>query len=85
MQTVNLRKVGGSVMLTVPRAMLDELRLGAGATVGISVQDGRMVIEPQPRPRYTLEGLLAEMASGEAALPDDPDWVNGAAVGREIL
>ena len=37
MHTTNLRKVGGSVMLTVPPAILDQLDLKAGATVGLAV------------------------------------------------
>jgi antitoxin component of MazEF toxin-antitoxin module len=37
MHTTNLRKVGGSVMLAVPRAILDLLHLEAGATVGLAV------------------------------------------------
>ena len=35
MHTTNLRKVGGSVMLAVPPALLDILHLRAGAKVGI--------------------------------------------------
>ena len=35
MHTTNLRKVGGSVMLAVPPALLDILHLQPGATVGI--------------------------------------------------
>ena len=60
MHTTNLRKVGGSVMLAVPPAILEMLHLQAGATVGVSVDGGRLVIEPRPRPRYTLAELLAE-------------------------
>ncbi len=40
MHTTNLRKVGGSVMLPVPPAFLDQLHLQAGATVGVAVADG---------------------------------------------
>ncbi len=61
MRTTNLRKVGGSVMLTVPPALLDVLRLQPGAKVGIAIEDGRLVVEPQPRRRYTLAELLAQM------------------------
>jgi antitoxin ChpS len=39
MHTTSLRKVGGSVMLAVPPAILDLLKLRAGATVGVSVED----------------------------------------------
>ena len=63
MHTTNLRKVGGSVMLAVPPAILDLLHLQAGATVGVAVADGRLAVDPKPRPRYTLAELLAE-ASG---------------------
>lgn len=37
MHTTNLRKVGGSVMLAVPPALLDLLNLGVGVKVGIGV------------------------------------------------
>lgn len=59
MHTTNLRKVGGSIMLAVPPTLLELLHLQAGATVGISVDGERLVIEPHPRPRYTLAELLA--------------------------
>ena len=42
MHTTNLRKVGGSVMLAVPRAILDMLHLEAGATVGLA--DGERLV-----------------------------------------
>ena len=40
MYTTNLRKVGGSIMLAVPAAFLDQLHLKVGATVGIAVDHG---------------------------------------------
>ena len=61
MHTTNLRKVGGSVMLAVPRAILDMLHLEAGATVGLAVDGERLVVLPQPKPRYTLDELLAHV------------------------
>ena len=51
---------GGSVMLAVPPALLDILHLQPGAKVGIAVESGRLVVEPQQRPRYTLDELLAQ-------------------------
>jgi antitoxin ChpS len=44
MHTTNLRKVGGSVMLAVPRAILDLLHLEAGATVGLAVEGERLIL-----------------------------------------
>jgi len=60
MHTTNLRKVGGSVMLAIPPALLDILQLQPGATVGIAVERGRIVVEPRKRRRYTLKQLLAK-------------------------
>ena len=37
MFTSNLRKVGDSIMLALPPAILDMLHLHAGATVGLTV------------------------------------------------
>jgi antitoxin ChpS len=47
MHTTNLRKVGGSVMLAVPPALLDILHLQPGAKVGMAVEGGRLVVEPR--------------------------------------
>jgi len=87
MHTTNLRKVGGSVMLAVPPAILDLLHLQAGATVGVAVADGRLVVDPKPRPRYTLAELLAEAeASGAYPLPaEEREWIDAPAVGKELI
>ena len=51
MHTSNLRKVGGSVMLALPPAVLDMLELKAGARVGLQVEGGRLLIEHEKQPR----------------------------------
>lgn len=85
MHTTNLRKVGGSVMLAVPPAFLDQLQLQAGAMVGLAIDHGRLVVEPKPRPRYTLAELLA--ASDYAHVPSAQDraWLDAPAVGGELV
>lgn len=85
MHTTNLRKVGGSIMLAVPPAILEILRLKAGATVGVSVNGGRLVVEPQPRPRYTLAELLAASDYSQPQPPEEREWVDAPAVGREPI
>ena len=80
MHTTNLRKVGGSVMLAVPPAFLDQLHLQPGATVGLAVDHGRLVVEPRPKPRYTLGQLMAEMPDG---LPRADGWDDMPSVGLE--
>ena len=87
MHTTNLRKVGGSVMLAVPPAILDLLNLQAGATVGVAVADNRLVVDPKPRPRYTLAELLAEAeASGMYPLSaEEREWIDAPTVGKELI
>jgi len=85
MHTTNLRKVGGSVMLAVPPALLDVLRLRPGVQVGIAIESGRLVVEPQPRPRYTLEELLAQCNPKAARAKEDREWLGNRPAGGEIL
>ena len=85
MHTTNLRKVGGSIMLAVPPALLDNLGLRAGARVGIAVESGRLVVKPQKRPRYTLDELLAQASAKRSRTKRDREWLAGKPVGRELI
>jgi antitoxin ChpS len=90
MHTTNLRKVGGSVMLAVPPALLDMLHLQPGATVGIAVERGRIVVEPRQRRRYTLNELLAK-CDPKAPRPRgtgrkvEREWLDSKPVGGELI
>ena len=85
MHTTNLRKVGGSIMLAVPPALLDLLHLTAGAKVGLAVDNGRLVVEPDARPRYTMAELLAASDYSQPQPPEEREWVDAPAVGDELL
>ena len=85
MHTTNLRKVGGSIMLAVPPALLDVLHLRAGAKVGLAVRNGRLVVEPQQRPRYTLDELLAQCDPKAPRSNEDREWLDDRAVGGELI
>ena len=85
MHTTNLRKVGGSIMLAVPPALLDNLGLCAGARVGVAVERGQLVVKPEKRPRYTLDELLAQTASQRPRTRRDREWLAGKSAGRELI
>ncbi len=85
MHTTNLRKVGGLVMLALPPAILDLLQLQAGAMVGISVDGDRLVIEPNPRPRCTIAGVLGASDYSQPQPLGEREWVDAPAVGREPI
>ncbi len=46
MHTTRLKRVGGSVMLTVPPALLNALSLGTDNEVGMVIDNGRLIVEP---------------------------------------
>jgi antitoxin ChpS len=93
MHTTNLRKVGGSVMLAVPPALLNVLQLQPGAKVGIAVEKGRLIVQPQQRRRYTLDELLAQCNSkarhskqgSKHASKQEREWLNSKPVGGELI
>jgi antitoxin ChpS len=85
MHTTNLRKVGGSIMLAVPPALLDILHLHPGERVGIAVEDGRLVVEPQQRQRYTLDELLAQCNPDAPRSAEDNEWLGDDPRGGELI
>jgi antitoxin ChpS len=85
MHTTNLRKVGGSVMLAVPPALLEILRLRPGAKVGVAVERGRLVVQAQKRPRYTLEELLAQCNPKAVRTRGEREWLSDKPVGDELI
>jgi antitoxin ChpS len=46
--------------------------------------DGRLVVEPRPRLRYTLAELLAVSDYSQPQPPEERDWVDAPAVGDEL-
>ncbi len=85
MHVTNLRKVGGSVMLAVPPALLDVLKLSVGAQVGLQVENDRLVVAPRVGPSYTMEELLAASDYSEPQPSEEREWVDAPAVGRELI
>jgi antitoxin ChpS len=85
MHKTNLRKVGGSIMLAVPPALLDILHLGPGAKVDLAVRSGRLIVEPLHRPHYTLDELLAQCNPKAPRSRQDHEWLDDKPVGGELI
>jgi antitoxin ChpS len=56
-----------------------------GATVGLAVDNGCLVVNPSPRPRYTLAELLAASDYSQPHSDEEREWVDAPAVGGELL
>ncbi len=83
--TAILRKVGGSVMVAIPPALLDDAKLAVGRQVAVSVEDGKLVIAPHAKPKYTLEELLAQCEPAAPSREVDREWISADPVGREDI
>ena len=79
------RKVGGSIMLAIPKAVLDALNVAPDASVGLSVKAGKLIIDPRKRRRYSLDELLAQCKLAARRSREDREWQTSPPVGREII
>lgn len=75
-----LRKAGGSLVMTVPKAFIDQNGLSEGSQVALHLLGKRMTIEAPTRPRYKLADLMTEMPQG---LPRVEGWDAMPTVGLE--
>ncbi|MGO9005921.1 MAG: antitoxin [Beijerinckiaceae bacterium] len=85
MLTSTLRNVGGSVMLAIPKSLLDGLGLAANTKVALSVEHGRLIVEARPKPTYTLSELLAQCDPAAPETEEERAWRDMKPVGREAL
>jgi antitoxin ChpS len=85
MHLTTLRNVGGSVMFAIPKAILEGLGLQPNTQVGLSVSDGRLIVEPHPQRRYTLAELMAQCDPEAPMTDEDREWREAPPVGREAL
>jgi antitoxin ChpS len=85
MHTTRLRKVGGSVMLAVPPALLEVLGVQSGDRIDILVERGRLIAKPQKPRRYTLDELLSHCRGRATRNKQERNWVSGPSVGDELL
>jgi antitoxin ChpS len=72
--------------MAVPKKILSLARLDAGSTVDVSVENGRLIVEPCKRPQYTLTYLLSRCRRSDLAPQrKERSWLRGSAAGREML
>lgn len=56
-----LRKWGNSLALRIPKSLAIEAGLKSNASVELSLDDGKLVITPIIKPKWTLKQLLAQV------------------------
>ncbi len=89
MYNTTFRKVGGSLMMSVPPALIDILGIKPGDAGTVDVRDGQLVAEPvrrSARGRRTVAQIIAginpqDVIEWQESLVDDLS----APVGKEII
>ncbi len=77
-----LRRAGGSLVMTVPKAFIEQNQLQEGSQVALLLEGARMTVSAPPKRRYKLEELMAEMPG---KLPRVEAWDDMRPVGKEGL
>ncbi|HLA75408.1 MAG TPA: AbrB/MazE/SpoVT family DNA-binding domain-containing protein [Gammaproteobacteria bacterium] len=85
MPIATLRSVGGSVVMAIPKRVLELVHLQSGSQVTIDVQDGKLIIEPSKKPKYTLAELMAQCDLSQPLSADEQEWLSAPSVGAEEL
>lgn len=84
MPFATLRTVGGSVVMAIPKPILELVHLQAGAQVDIDVRDGCLLVSPRKRPRYTLSELLSQCDPSQPLSAEEQEWLDAPAIGEEF-
>lgn len=85
MATVTLRSVGGSVVMAIPKRLLEIIHLQSGAQVDINVKDNKLVVEPHHKPNYTLHELLAQCDFAAPLSTEEQVWLDEPPTGAEEI
>lgn len=75
-----VQKWGNSLALRIPKSFAAEVGLDPNSSVEISLRDGKLVVVPSEKPKFTLKQLLAQVT--EKNLHHEFD--TGSAVGGEV-
>ena len=80
-----VRKVGNSLGNIIPAPVVKELALEAGSEIEITLNKGKIIIEPVSKRHYTLEELLAQSDPAADLSPEDRVWLDDGSCGSELL
>jgi hypothetical protein len=50
----------------------------------VAVENARLVVEPKPRPRYTMAESLAASDYSQPPSPEELEWGDSSAMGRDL-
>ena len=73
-------------MVAIPPNFMEQLQLRANATVGLSLEAGKIVIRPQPGTgRIGLKARLKMCDFTKRKTREEREWIDAPRVGREEI
>ena len=84
---VKARTVGGSVMVAIPPAAMNELGISSGSALDVEVRDGELILRLTQK-RTGRIGLAARLAMCDFTKPmseTEREWLDSPRVGREEI
>ena len=75
-----IQKWGNSLALRIPKSFATHSRIQQGSVVDLSLDNGRMIVEPTREEEYSLQDLLARVTKKN--LHAEVDF--GAPIGKEV-
>lgn len=83
---VQVRKIGNSSGVIIPAKQLRKLSLSDGDEVLLEEQEGKLVLtKNQPKPKYTLDDLIAKCDPDAPVSPELEEWDQVPAAGKEKI
>mgnify|MGYP000847688053 FL=1 len=82
--TATLRQSGGSVILSIPKAIAESMAVGTGSVVELTVRGQTLSVVPK-RSKVRLADLLAVSPKRPQDWYRDEEWLQDGPVGREAI
>ncbi len=75
-----IQKWGNSLGVRIPKSVAQEARLQEGSSVEVRVEEGRLIIAPRNKRKYTFAELVDKITPEN--MHGETDW--GPPVGKEV-
>jgi len=80
MMTAAIAKWGNSLAVRIPQAIAEQMQIQAGSEISMDIIDGKIVLTPYRRKKYTLDELLDGMTSANL----HAEISTGVSIGNEV-
>ncbi len=84
MPVATLRTVGGSVVMAIPKRLLEMVALQAGSQVNMDVQQNQLIVTAVQMKRDTLAELLAQCDAAAPISTEEREWLDAPPSGLEV-